>query len=195
MNLRTALVLSYFFFLSQNLFAQDIEATLIMETSSSQRNEIVYQKGLKLKQSDFQGAVDLGMNAVAMAYSGVSLKYGGMTKKGKILIEIRMYPSFNKSTSWCMEEHRNDRVLEHEQRHFDITVINACKLFRALQSYSFTKNFEQEIAELQKKYKQLNEEDQDIYDKATNHGINKEIQEEWNSRITKELAACSDCYN
>lgn len=195
MNLKIVLIGLYFFLCSQNTFAQHVEAKIIMENNSSNVNEIVYHKGLKLKQSDFQGEVEQGMNAIAMAYSGVSLKYGGMTKRGNILIEIRLYPSFDKSTSWCMAEHRNETVLEHEQRHFDITVINACKLFRVLQSYSFTKNFEQEIVQLQNKYKRLNEEEQDIYDDATNHGINKEIQEEWNHKIIKELAECSDCYN
>lgn len=175
--------------------AQKITAKVIMEKSSKRKNEIVYRKDEPLSLSDFQGDYEEGVDAVAMAYSGVTVNYGAMTKNGNVFLEIRMYASFDKSKSWCLLKSRNERTLAHEQRHFDITAKNACALFRALQSYSYTRNFEQEIFGLQEKYRKLNEQEQDVYDSESNHGIDKEKQAEWNEKIAKDLAGCDDCYN
>ncbi|HTN17029.1 MAG TPA: hypothetical protein VL092_05055 [Chitinophagaceae bacterium] len=180
--------------LACNSFAQKIIARVTMETSSEKRNEIVYRKGTKLELSDFQGPEEPNMNAVAMAYSGISLRYSGSMQKGLIVLNIKMYCSFDKSRSWCLPGSRNERTLAHEQRHFDITALSACDLYRELQQYTFTKNFEREIAELQRKYREQNEAEQDRYDKEANHGINTEEQEQWNQKITKSIDNCTDCY-
>ncbi|MCC6185706.1 MAG: DUF922 domain-containing protein [Chitinophagaceae bacterium] len=177
-----------------SVVAQRIEATIIMESRSNNPNELIYKKGMQLKLSDFQGPVEAGMHAIAMAYTGVSLQYSGSNKNGMLNLKIQLYTSFDKSRSWCMEQHKDDWTLAHEQRHFDITVINACMLYRALSSFSFSKNFEKEIAEMQTKYRVKNEQEQDEYDKATNHGINKEEQVAWNKKISETLSQCDDCF-
>lgn len=178
----------------QYSFAQRIVTTIIMENKSDKGTEVVYRSGKQLSLSDFQAEVDLSMHAVAMAYSGVTLKYQAYSKKGELNLEIRLYPSFDKSKSWCLSKAKNEWTLAHEQRHFDITVINACALYRALQQKIFSKDFEKEIAEIQNKYRRINEEEQDQYDSETNHGINKVKQAEWNEYIIRRLAECKDCY-
>lgn len=188
--------LSFLLFLLMSLsgLAQKITAEVIMEKSSKKKHEIVFRKGTQLSLGDFQGAYEEGVDAVAMAYSGVTVNYNAMTKNGHVFLEIRMYASFDKTKSWCLAKSRNERTLAHEQRHFDITAKNACALFRALKSYHFTRNFEQEIFGLQEKYRKMNEEEQDVYDSESNHGINKEKQAEWNENVLKHLEACDDCY-
>lgn len=184
-----------FVLLTQNGFAQQkVTANVTMETKSERKNEIVYRKGTKLELSDFHGDDEPNVDAVAMAYSGVSVRYTGTIKNGLIKLEIKMYASFDKSKSWCLETSRNERTLAHEQRHFDITALNACALFEELQSYQFTKNFEREIADLQKKYQKKNESDQDDYDAETNHGIKREVQEEWNQKILKAISEAGSCF-
>ncbi|MES2479734.1 MAG: hypothetical protein V4561_11655 [Bacteroidota bacterium] len=180
--------------ISLSVSAQKITAKVIMENNSKRKHEIVYRKGTQLSLADFQGDYEEGVDAVAMAYSGVTVNYNAMTKNGQIFLEIRMYASFDKSKSWCLSKSRNERTLAHEQRHFDITAKNACALFRALKSYHFTRSFEQEIFGLQEKYRKKNEEEQDIYDSESNHGINKEKQAEWNENVIKQLDACEDCF-
>lgn len=165
-----------------------------MVTVSERRNEIAYQAGRKLQLSDFQGDEEPNVDAVAMAYTGVSLRYAGAMKNGVVTLEIKVYASFDKARSWCLPSSRNGWTLAHEQRHFDITALNACALLREVQLYHFTKNFEQEIDALQRKYKQKNEEEQDIYDSETNHGIGREVQLEWNEKIKKTIAESSDCF-
>lgn len=193
--MKTYIPFVLFLLVALSTSAQKITAKVIMEKSSKRKNEIVYRKDEPLSLSDFQGDYEEGVDAVAMAYSGVTVNYGAMTKNGHVFLEIRMYASFDKSKSWCLLKSRNERTLAHEQRHFDITAKNACALFRALQSYPYTRNFEQEIFGLQEKYRKLNEQEQDVYDSESNHGIDKEKQAEWNEKIVRELASCDDCYN
>lgn len=173
---------------------QKIVANVHMETKTTNNNEITYRKGIMLKLSDFEGAEEPSADAVAMAYTGVSLRYNGSAKNGIITLDIKLLASFDKSRSWCLAKSRNEWTLAHEQRHFDITALNACSLLRELKSYTFTKNFEQELNALQAKYKKKNEDEQDIYDAETNHGINRAVQIDWNERITKAIDECSDCY-
>ena len=183
------------FLSGQNLLAQQIvTATVAMELSSDEPNEIVYRKNTRLSLSDFQGTPEVKTNEVALAYSGVTIRYSGSVKKGQIMLNIKLYAVFDRSKSWCLAKAKNDWTLAHEQRHFDITAINACRLYRALKEFSFSQNFEQEIKELQKKFQQLNEKEQDEYDEATHHGINKAAQEEWNQKIIKTLEEYSDCF-
>lgn len=176
------------------IYAQRIQAKVIMESRSNNPQELVYKKGLQLKFSDFQGTIEEEMHAIAMAYTGVSLQYSGSSKNGNINLQIQLFPSFNKARSWCMDKHKEDWTLAHEQRHFDITIINACKLYRALASFTFSKNFDQEITALQTEYREKSELEQVKYDEATNHGINKAAQREWNQNIQKLLEGCQDCY-
>lgn len=173
---------------------QKIVANVTMERNSDLNGTIAYRRGLQLNLDDFQGEEEPQMNAVAMAYSGVSLRYGGSVKKGVIVLDIRMFASFDKRRSWCLPRARNAWTLAHEQRHFDITALNACALYRELKSYPFSSHFEKEILDLQNKYRQKNEQDQDEYDTATDHGVNREVQEQWNEKIIKALSECSDCY-
>jgi hypothetical protein len=194
MNLKAILVLLTQLFVTSPIFGQTIIPKVIMENSSKLPNEIVYKKDLLLKIEDFQGVVEPRMNAVAMAYSGVNIQYQGYSKKGDLNLEIRLYPSFDKTKSWCLPKAKNEWTLAHEQRHFEITVLNACDLFRALKKFNYSKNFQIEIIELHNKFKRINEDEQDLYDSETNHGIDKEKQAEWNKKISLRLAACIDCY-
>ena len=43
------------------------------------------------------------------------------------------------------------------------------------------------MAEIASKYKNELDKFQDLYDKETNHSINKEKQLDWNNRIAKQL--------
>lgn len=174
--------------------AQKVQATVTMKGSSDKTGQIVYRKGHLLRIRDFEGSEEKGMRAIAMTYSGVSLNYSAAIKAEEIFVNINLYPSFDKERSWFLEKHKDERTLAHEQLHFDITVIKACDLYKALKAYSFSRKFEKEIVELQTKYKIQNEELQDLYDAETNNGINKEKQAEWHEKIKKQLADCDDCY-
>lgn len=174
--------------------AQRVYAEVFMDTVSPNPEEIVFRKGQLLALSDFQGEFEEGSNAIAMAYSGFYLRYDVMMKNKDVFLSIHLYPSFDKQRSWCLEAHRNARTLSHEQKHFDITIVNTCALYRALKSYPFTEKFQEEIEKLREQFREKNDKDQDIYDRETNHGINVEKQNEWVLKMNRELDSAQDCY-
>lgn len=183
--------------LRKDAVAQDrkIVAHVVMDTRAEQADQIAYKKGLRLKWNDFQGAEDPNnSDAVAMAYTGVSVRYDGSVSKGTVHLNIRVLTHFSRSQSWVLSGSKNDWTLNHEQRHFDITALNACALYRELSSYAFTDRFETEIRELQERYQRKNEEDQDRYDRETNHGIRHKAQDEWTERIQRALDESGACY-
>lgn len=175
--------------------SRKIIAHVSMDLRAEQPDHIAYRKDLRLSWRDFQGSVDPdNSDAVAMAYTGVSVRYEGSIQKGEVHLHIRVLTHFNRRQSWVLPNSKNDWTLNHEQRHFDITAINACELYRALRSFSFSDRFEQEIRELQERYQKKNEDDQDRYDRETNHGIREKAQKEWAERIGKALEEASECY-
>ncbi|MGC4058708.1 MAG: hypothetical protein QM743_11405 [Chitinophagaceae bacterium] len=165
-----------------------------MDNTSKDPDQIVYVKSRKLDWDDFQGEEERNADAVAMAYTGVSVRYEGSIRNGEVHLDIRVYAHFSKRQSWVLPQSKTDWTLAHEQRHFDITALNACALFEELKHFSFTNRFEEEIHSLQERYQKKNEDEQDEYDRRTNHGIYHESQREWNERIIKMLGEQADCF-
>lgn len=123
-------------------------------------------------------------------------KYGAITcstiyskfEKGKILT-LNIRACFIKKESWHKIKYSNDYLLNHEQKHFDITEIYARKLRKILTDTSF-KNETVARKEISKIIRNNNKElnaFQDLYDKETNHSINIEKQTEWDKNIEREL--------
>jgi len=84
-----------------------------------------------------------------------------------------------KDKSWVLSNQKNDYILNHEQRHFDITYIYSNKLIQLINGVT-------DIEQVNKIYDnciynmnlmQVN------YDNETNHSINKEKQKEWDNKI------------
>lgn len=84
---------------------------------------------------------------------------------------------------------KTERVLAHEQIHFDLTAMKACALAKALREESFTtQNVQQKIRELQERHTQELNKLQQAYDKETRHGTIANKQAVWADRVAKELA-------
>lgn len=175
--------------------SKKIIAQVQLDMHTEQPEQIAYRRGLKLSWSDFRGPADPNnADAVAMAYTGVAVRYEGSIKKGEVHLHIRILTHFNRSQSWVLPTSKNEHTLNHEQRHFEITALNACALYREMSTFKFTDRFEQEIRELQERYQKKNEEDQDRYDRETDHGIRKKAQEEWSERIQSQLNDTEICF-
>jgi hypothetical protein len=184
--------------LANAAFAQNeslkVSVSIAQALASKKANEILYKHGLKLKLTDFQGAPERGTDAVAMTYSGINLGYTSHIQNGETKVVIQIVALFDRSKSWCMLSARNEKTLEHEQHHLDITAINSCLLRNALLQYQFTENYVNEIAEIYKEYQQKAAEMQDDYDNATDYGIDQSAQLEWNSKVAKMLSSIDACY-
>lgn len=79
------------------------------------------------------------------------------------------------------------RLLIHEQKHFDISEIFARQAVRDLQNLKLSANYRKEIADfVQAKFKAA-ETYQRLYDESTQHGEDFAAQEEWNDNIADQL--------
>ncbi len=81
------------------------------------------------------------------------------------------------------------RLLIHEQKHFDISEIFARQAVRELQNLKLSANYRKEIADfVQTKFKAA-EFYQRLYDEDTQHGEDFAAQDEWNEKIAEQLDA------
>lgn len=80
-------------------------------------------------------------------------------------------------------------LMNHEQKHFDISEIYAREAIKAVSTARFTKNYATEINVLMQRIFRQSEAYQDLYDKETRNGVNAVIQKQWDDKITERLAA------
>ncbi len=160
---------------------------LITNVLSAQK--ITWKEGKKLNWNNFKSKIknQKGKNVVAYTNCGWVYSYVTSTDpKAPVKIEIKTI--FNEHKSWKDSEKINDFILTHEQKHFDIAEIFARKLRkevaeRVKTSGDFNRLFQGIYDRVLKEYTQF----QMSYDQETEHGMDKEKQEDYNVLISNEL--------
>lgn len=103
-------------------------------------------------------------------------------------IKVKIYAVLDTEKCWINKEHISNYVLNHEQKHFDISHIFASKLQNIVNSrIKSVKDFNDNF---QKLYDEIyNEESlfQLKYDLETKHGLNVEVQNKYNDIISKMI--------
>jgi hypothetical protein len=147
-------------------------------------HRLIWSDSEPLKWSDFQGEPNTYSKTAALTSSGIQL---AKTKSGDSLYFI-INSYFDKRKSWVNSGVKNDYILNHEQGHFTISEIHARRLRKALLNPQFKGSIDDNsISSLYKKQiKELNQ-NQELYDLETNHSINKEMQQRWDSTLSDEL--------
>jgi len=104
----------------------------------SRPGDLEWAPGARLGWEDFQGSVDPSASAERVAMTAASLSWGytyGLERgDGRCvyrIISIDIRAIFNREDSWVNPRHMTDRVLDHEQGHFDITQLFKLKLEEA----------------------------------------------------------------
>lgn len=144
-----------------------------------------WQKDRPLTYADFQGKVPSrrGMEAAVTA-SGIQSSAGFQGNK----VSLSVGSSFDPAKSWMAPEARTPYILNHEQRHFDITEIFTRRMRQRMTAEIRTPE------EMKRKYRPIWNEVygqydrfQKEYDAQTRHGLNKEMQEKYNQLIDAML--------
>ena len=122
------------------------------------------------------------------ANSSVGIKYEYKELKDR-RIKLTLYSFFDRKKSWVNIRGKNNKLLIHEQLHFNITELHSRKIRKAVIEDSSIngKNFNNKFKEIYKFYLQEEDNMQLNYDKETDHSRNFEKQKEWEDKITKEL--------
>lgn len=154
--------------------------------NTSAQGKIFWDELNALTWSHFQVRHTAEDDHAAQSNIGISTscQYSGKTAS------ITIRATFNRQNSWVRNDCLNGYILEHEQRHFDISELFARQLRKEVSQARFTpKGFSKEYTNIYNSIISRHNDYQDMYDTQTNHSILKEEQMLWNKRIDAELAA------
>lgn len=154
--------------------------TLLLLAATTSYNEIVWKDNPQLKWDDFSHNHKNDYYA-ALTASGISYSY--TTKPTGYEVEI--YAVFDKDESWVNLEKASDRLLVHEDLHFDITELWTRRLRKAVQEASYVD--EDVLIALYDKHLKGLARMQAFYDEETHHSLRKKAQYNWEKRVAAEL--------
>ncbi len=110
-----------------------------------------------------------------------------------VRITLAIKVALPKSACWVKDNSRNDYVLNHEQRHFDIAKIAANNFIKKIKAENLpVSNYDGPINVLYlDSYREMTTM-QKQYDDETRHGSDQPAQERWNKKIDRELGRESE---
>ena len=156
-----------------------------MTVCSAQLNERCYHEGSVLEISDFKGTAPTKTNVVAITVSSIQCEY---LFCDEYEAKLRISNCFDKNLSWWSAKRDTIRVLNHEQRHWDITEIHARRLRQKLKNIQLTfEERNESIRDLHKRAMAEADEMQKLYDLETDHYNNFEMQTRWDRKIDSML--------
>jgi len=170
-----------------------VEASLYkLESLDKYTNEIVWKQGERLSWNDFRGRHRSHSQTVAITHSGILVNSEFYFEENRVIPKI--HAVFDCKHSWVNPDHSTDEeLLNHEQKHFDISEIFARKLRKKLSQQQLnTKNYEHTVKRLYNETFESLNKFQDKYDHETHHGIDKETQAKWNKIVSEELESLDD---
>ncbi len=166
----------------------EVKVNVVLSKTSDQANFIVYDINRPLQIIDFTGPVVGAVQEMAATMSGVSMRYSTLTQNSQVEVNVIISAFFDKSKSWFRPEGKNERILAHEQLHFDISAIKACELVTRIKQGKYTQgDFAALLDQMHKAIAKESEEEEILYDTETNHGIIKPKQEEWSVKLKQQL--------
>lgn len=155
---------------------------------SPNEETMTWVESQKLSWADFKADPNLESDAVALTASGITFGYSVKTSGRRIIdfstsVEAHFYPN----KSWYLKEKGDDRILMHEQLHFDITELYARQFRKQLMRLEVNQNVKVQMTRLHATINEALNETQKRYDKQSNHSINIEMQRQWENFIADEL--------
>jgi len=147
-------------------------SVLLILTAFATPKEIGYRK---LNWGDFKGKPD--SRGVALSYTQINFEtnYGDGKYSFVVYSQFLPYKSFTTTAK--------EKILKHEQLHFDITELMVRKMRRLLVGVNDQKESNAIYAQTIKEW----EETQRQYDRETNNSINQEQQAKWEMEISNSL--------
>jgi hypothetical protein len=161
---------------------------LSLQISSAQKTDeqISWDAARPLTWKDFKGHADKSSPFDALTHGATMFKIANVSgKEYKFIITV----DFDPKTSWVKANSETDKLLAHEQCHFDLFEVYSRIFVKRLvegkvlegkncidKSSKIYKDTFGELSKLQAKY-----------DDETNHSKNEEKQKEWSDKIKKLL--------
>lgn len=168
--------------------AKEVKIIFSYYNEPVESDTIYYNINRPLNWTDFKQKVQAGSKYGAEIFTSLGYNENVEVVKGVIYVRLALKVFVPKSACWVKYGAVDAYSLNHEQRHFDIVMLAAGHFMKALQIEKFdTDNYDGPINvayfdALRELYKL-----QKLYDKETDHSIDKYNQQLWDSKIEKEL--------
>ncbi len=171
-----------------SLSAQSLKAIISFQERKPRPGSDTLYYDKALDWSLFQGVPESNGKVAALTSSGFGFEAGMLYKEGRGTLELNVYCFFNKTKSWVKPDRTTSYILNHEQRHFDISYISTLRFIQQLRSLKFTRSNYDDLLDqaYTDSYTYMNNL-QAQYDQETNNGIDRNKQSEWNAKISALL--------
>ncbi len=151
--------------------------------------EIQWSSDRKLSWVDFKGTpmIVSNSNVGAESFCGFGFQSNYVTAFTKTKIFVNA--TFDCHLSWVREDQKhNDKLLKHEQFHFNLSEVYARKLRKRFsEAHLNAGNINTEANTIFKQVYVKYLTRQELYDAETNYGLDKGKQKEWQFNIRQEL--------
>ncbi|AKD04591.1 DUF922 domain-containing protein [Pontibacter korlensis] len=143
--------------------------------------QVTWSVDRRLTWSDFKGMPDDANPHHALTAANLAVNAG--CKNNQYTYEVKCV--FLPQQSWTKNK-TSEKLLAHEQLHFDLTEVHARQLRQDLQQLTCSNlkgNLSTVVNNAFKKWKA----EQDLFDEASRHGLDKEQQQAWAASINERL--------
>jgi hypothetical protein len=142
----------------------------------------------KLEWKYYTGQIDSNSSYWANTICGINYKFSIVPSFSDTVKVLLHSWTVLKNDSWVLPDKKSSELLEHEQGHFDFSILCSLEFEKVVKSTTFLIiNYSQKIDSLFKatlnKYKLLEIQ----YDTETNHMLDRSKQAEWNKAIETML--------
>lgn len=162
---------------------------LLAFTAVPEDEKIAWSADYRLTWDDFKGEAKHGTSYVASTNSGLSFGYSVKIINGEATNEFtyNVNSYFYPQLSWFVPERVNDRILRHEQTHFDISELHARKLRKRIAQTNFSSNVKDELDALYDQVERERRAMQEAFDFETDHSVLRQPEEQWEQKIATLL--------
>lgn len=160
---------------------------LILTAPQVEPDRIDWSERRKLTWADFKGEPQESAFYVATTNSGLHFTYTSTNTNNVITVKSVVTSIFFSDKSWYKPGKVNDKVLQHEQTHFDISELFARKLRKKLANFKFTNNIKSEMETLYKGNEIERQAMQARFDKETDHSKIEIVEEQWETFVALQL--------
>ncbi|MDB5264306.1 MAG: hypothetical protein JWQ14_3589 [Adhaeribacter sp.] len=146
---------------------------------------IVWTNNRRLTWDDFKSPADEAEPLHAMTSTNIAIK--AHCNGNQMKFEVKCL--FVTKDSWT-KNRLSEKLLAHEQMHFDLTEVHARRLRQKLnQTANICGTSRLKLDPIVAKYFADWKAEQDLYDRETNHGLLDEKQKAWEEKIADNLAS------
>ncbi len=162
---------------------------VILPFHTRNSGDTVHYFSRKINWSDFKGSVRGRSQYGAAIFTSIGLKTRLKMEDGKLTAYITPQVFMIPSQSWARESAKDAAALEHEQIHFDLTLVAMNRLMEKLRKLeaSSADDLNSMIQyEYLESFKEMNRL-QELYDLESQHNLNKPGQLKWKTQVNRWL--------